>query len=188
MLHCFTSTIKAKNLVATVSSPPSQAAVYCGDSCVWGSSLWGQEVRLGRVVSLKASSSHVCWHASLNKCPHHPSRNASLYRIRLWQTSLYSVAEAAPPPQSPMASCTVWQDEVRGCVRHRSAAQCLPSQLWFCQLCPMAAGSDATVHPMSHPPHLKTQELGLCSPYKAKHHFSEDCVAYSWIERDRKWN
>lgn len=55
----------------------------------------------------------------------------------------------------------VWLGEVRGCFLHRSGDQCLSSQLWPCPLYPMAAGANATVHPFSHPPHLKHYIWGV---------------------------
>lgn len=157
--------------------------MYPGYSCVWATSLWGQEVRLGILVSLKAFSPHVCWQASLNKFPHHPSRNVSLYRIRLWQTSLSSVAEAPPPPPSPPVSCNVWRGEVSGCVRHRSGDQCLPIQLWPYHLYPMAAGSGA-VHPMSRPPHLKRCIWGSAPPIRQS--ITEECITCCWTEQHGK--
>lgn len=160
MTQCFAYTIKDNGIFSFLSS---LLKLLWWQLCLSLLTL-GSEVRLGVLVSVKALSPHVCWHASLNKFPHHPSRNASLYRIRLWQTSLYSVAEAPPPPPLPPAFCTVWRGEVRGFVCHRSDDQFLHSQLWPWRPYPMAAGSDATVHPMSQPPHLKLCIRGSAPP------------------------
>lgn len=152
-----------------------QAKVYCGHSCVWASLLRGQKVRLGILVSQKAFSPHVCWHASLNKCFQHPSQNVSLYRIRLWQTPLYSVTEAPPPPQS--ASCNVW-------LTRWGQRMCSSKVRWPIAALPAVTltsnGSRFRCYctPHGSPPTFKTLLLELHLPYKGTYFFIEDCIIY----------
>lgn len=165
MTHCFTYSSKVRIFWHELCflSIWLEPKCLCGDSCVWASSLWGQEVELVIVVSPNAFIPRVCWHASLNQCSHHPSRKVSFYRIRPWQTPLLFLRRGSAAPVVTPGVCDVWLLEVKGCVCRSSGGQCPLLQLWHCRLRPMEAGSDATPRPESHPPAFKKLGVARCA-------------------------